>query len=58
MTGCKQPRKLLECTEDYLLMQEIDELTRGHALLDPLTTNKEKIIENVKVIGQSRLQQP
>ena len=58
MTGCKQSRKVLECIEDQLLMQEINELTRADAFLDLLTTNKEKLIEDVNVKGQPRLQKP
>lgn len=47
MTGCKQSRKVLDCIEDNLLMQEINVLLRGDALLGLLTTNKEKLIEDV-----------
>ncbi|XP_009324448.1 PREDICTED: DENN domain-containing protein 1B [Pygoscelis adeliae] len=46
-----QSRRFLECIEDIFLKQVINELIRGHALLDLLLTNEEELVEKVKVKG-------
>ena len=45
----KQTKKFLECVEDSLLTQLVQEPTRGGALLDLLFTNREGLIGDVKV---------
>jgi len=54
--NCKQSRKLLECIEDNFLVQVIESLTRGEALLDLLLTNAEEISEGsgLEVAGLQR----
>ena len=44
--SCKQSRRLLEATDDNL-----DRQTRGEALLDPVLTNVEEIIKDLKMGG-------
>lgn len=48
--GCKQLRRLLECTEDNFLVQALDKPSRREALLDLVLTNAE-IIEELKTEG-------
>ena len=48
--SCKQPRRLLESTEDSFLVQVLDRLTRGEVLLDLVLANAEEIIQAVKII--------
>ena len=49
--NCKQSRKLRECIEDNFLVQVMESLTRGEALLDLLLTNAEELIGEVKIGG-------
>lgn len=54
---CKPSRKILECIEDDILVQVMECLTRGEALLDLMLTNAEVLIREVKIGGlQCRLQ--
>ncbi|KAK4815971.1 hypothetical protein QYF61_010839 [Mycteria americana] len=52
--NCKQSRKLLECVEDNFLVQVMESLTRGEALLDLLLTNTEELIGEVKIRDKGR----
>lgn len=45
----KQPSKLLECIEDSFLVQAMESLTRGEALLDLVLTNMEELIGEGKM---------
>ena len=52
----KQSKRFLECVEDSLLTQLVQEPTRGGALLDLLFTNRDGLVGDVKVgdcLGQS-----
>jgi len=52
ITGpCTSNPRGLECIEDIFLKHVVKELKRGHALLDLLLTNREKLVEKVKVKG-------
>ena len=39
----------LQCVEDNILMQVVEEPTRGRVLLDLVLTNKEGLVREVKV---------
>ncbi|PKU48697.1 egf-like repeat and discoidin i-like domain-containing protein 3 [Limosa lapponica baueri] len=45
----KQSRKLLECIEEKFLVQVMESLTTGEALLDLLFTKMEELIRAVKI---------
>ena len=45
----KHSRRFLECTDDKFLLQVIEKPTRRGAMLDPVLTNKEGLVGNVKV---------
>lgn len=47
----KQSRTFLDCTGDIFLLQVIEELFEGSALLDLVLTNKEGLAGNVKLKG-------
>ena len=49
--NCKQSRKLRECIEDNSLVQVMESLTRGEALLDLLLTDMEELIRELKTGG-------
>ncbi|GAB0178027.1 hypothetical protein GRJ2_000268000 [Grus japonensis] len=49
--SCKQSRRLLECIKDNFLSQVIDSLTGGEMLRDPLLTNMDELIRDVKTGG-------
>ena len=52
----KQSRKFLDYVEDSFLMQLVGEPTRGDALLDMVSANREGLVVEVKVgdrLGQS-----
>ncbi|KAM9591177.1 uncharacterized protein ACIBXB_006074 isoform 2-T3 [Morphnus guianensis] len=49
--GHKQSRRFLECVDDNFLLQVIEEPTRRGAMLDLVLTNKEGLVENVKLKG-------
>ena len=46
-----QSRRFLQCIEHIFLKQAINELIREDGLLDLLLTNKEELVEKVKVKG-------
>jgi len=48
IVGCRQSRRLLECTEDNFLVQISDKSTRGETLLDLVLTNAWEIIVEVE----------
>ncbi|GAB0181809.1 hypothetical protein GRJ2_000646200 [Grus japonensis] len=47
----KQSRKFLECVDDNFLLQVTEEPTRRGAMLDIILTNKEGLVEDVKLKG-------
>ncbi|GAB0185088.1 mitochondrial enolase superfamily member 1 [Grus japonensis] len=47
----KQSRMFLECVDDSFLLQVIEDPTRRGAVLDLVLTNKEGLVENVKLKG-------
>ncbi|GAB0204465.1 hypothetical protein GRJ2_002912100 [Grus japonensis] len=47
----KQSRKFLECSDDNFLHQVIEEPMRRGAMLDLVLTNKERLVEDVKLKG-------
>ncbi|GAB0188654.1 mitochondrial enolase superfamily member 1 [Grus japonensis] len=47
----KQSRKFLECVDDHLLLQVIEEPTRRGAMLDLTLTNKEGLVGDGKLKG-------
>ncbi|GAB0190944.1 hypothetical protein GRJ2_001559700 [Grus japonensis] len=49
--GHKQSRRFLEGTDNNFLLQVIEEPTRRDAMLDLVLTNKEGLVENVKLKG-------
>ncbi|KAM9662778.1 uncharacterized protein ACIBXB_015380 [Morphnus guianensis] len=49
--GHKQSRRFLECVADIFLLQVMEEPMRRGALLDLVLTNKEGLVENVKLKG-------
>lgn len=49
MVNCKASRRLLESTDDNLLVQVLDRLIRGEVLLDLVLTNAEEIIKDIKI---------
>jgi len=51
MVNCKASRRLLESTDDNLLVQVLDRLIRGEVLLDLVLTNAEEIIKDIKIRG-------
>lgn len=48
--GCKQSKRLLEYIEDKFLVQVLERPTRK-ALLDPVLTNTDKLVKEVKIGG-------
>jgi len=48
----EQSRRLLQSIDDNFLMQVVEEPTRKGALLDLVVTNKEGLVEDVKVGGR------
>jgi len=46
-----QSRRFLQIIDDNFLMQVVEEPTRKGALLDLVLTNKERLVEDVKVGG-------
>ncbi|GAB0204060.1 protein Hook 3-like [Grus japonensis] len=50
-TGQKQSRQFLESINDNFLIQVVEEPRRRGALMDPILTNKEGLVGNVKVKG-------
>ncbi|PKU35647.1 glycerol kinase [Limosa lapponica baueri] len=46
-----QSRKFLQCTDDKFLTQVVEEPTRRGVLLDLVLTNKEGLVEDIKVGG-------
>ncbi|GAB0207747.1 hypothetical protein GRJ2_003240400 [Grus japonensis] len=48
---CKQSRKFLECVDDNILLQVIEEPMRRGAMLDLILTNKEGLVGDVKLKG-------
>lgn len=51
MAGCNKSGRLLSCTEAYFVMQVLDEPARRDVLFDLLLTNKEKLVEDMKLNG-------
>lgn len=51
MVGRSKSRRLLSCTEAYFVMQVLDEPARRAVLFDLLLTNKEKLVEDMKLEG-------
>ena len=51
MVGGRKSRRFLESVEDNFLVQVIDGLTQGEALLDLMLTNEEESIRDVKIGG-------
>ncbi|KAF4804031.1 hypothetical protein TURU_011235 [Turdus rufiventris] len=49
--GCRQTRSFLECVDVNFLLQVIEEPTRSCAMLEIVLTNKEGLVENVKLKG-------
>ena len=49
--GCKQSRRLLECTQHNFLVQTVDRLTVGEAFLYLVLTDAEELIKEVKTGG-------
>ena len=49
--GHRQSRKFLECIEDNFLLHVIEEPKTRGAMLDLVLTNKERMVEKVKVKG-------
>jgi len=49
--GHKQSRRFLECIDDDFLLQVIEKPMRRGAMLDLVLTNKEGLMENVKLKG-------
>ncbi|GAB0187941.1 hypothetical protein GRJ2_001259400 [Grus japonensis] len=47
--GHKQPRRFLEQVDDNFLLQVIEEPKRRGAMVDPVLTNKEGLVGNVKL---------
>lgn len=47
--GCKQSRRLLECTENNFLVQVLDTPTKCETLLDLVLTNAEEITKELKI---------
>jgi len=47
--GHRQSRRFFKCVEDNFLLHVIEEPTRRGAMLDPVLTNKEGLVGNVKV---------
>ena len=45
---CAQPRRFLQCMEDNILMQAMEEPMRRGVLLDLVLTNKEGLVGDVK----------
>ena len=50
--GRRNPRRFLQSIGDNILMQVVEEPTRKGALLDLVLTNKEGLMEDVKVGGR------
>ena len=51
MARHKQSRRFLDCVEDNLLLQVIEEPTRRGAMLDLVLTNREGLVGNVMLQG-------
>ena len=51
IAGGRKSRRLLESVEDNFLVQVLDALTQGEALLDLVLTNAEESIREVKIGG-------
>jgi len=51
MASCRQPRRLLECTEDNFLSQVIDTPTRGDVILDLLVINASELTSDTMIGG-------
>ncbi|KAJ7414311.1 dtw domain-containing protein 2 [Willisornis vidua] len=50
-TAKRQSRRFLDCIEDDFLLQLVNEPTRGGVLLNPLFTNRERLVGDVVVRG-------
>ncbi|PKU47503.1 hypothetical protein llap_2145 [Limosa lapponica baueri] len=46
-----QSKRFLQCTDDNFLTQLVEEPSRREALLDPVLTNEEGLVEDIKVEG-------
>ncbi|XP_065438446.1 uncharacterized protein LOC135981058 [Chrysemys picta bellii] len=49
--GHRLSNKFLDCIGDNFLFQKVEKATRGEAVLDLILTNREELVENVKVEG-------
>ena len=55
MVRSKGSRNLLECVDDNFLVQVLDRLTRGEALLNLVVISAEDIIKGVKIGGSDHV---
>ncbi|XP_065440587.1 mitoferrin-1 isoform X1 [Chrysemys picta bellii] len=49
--GHRLSNKFLDCIADNFLFQKVEKATRGEAVLDLILTNREELVENLKVEG-------